>query len=662
MGISGLLPFVKNACRAGNIIELKGKSVAVDVSCLLHRGLTGCMDKIHMGEDTTSYVYYVEKYIKELLSYDCHIVMVFDGRPLPSKKQTNDDRRERREKNIEHAELLLAKGQEKQARDKFRLATKISSNVVETTIAHFRNWKNVDIVVAPYEADAQLAYLMKAELVDAVITEDSDLIVFGCETIYFKWQSGSGECTVYEKKNLPKCFTGELGGDKFDFVKFRRICIISGCDYLQSGVPGVGLTTAVKFFGKTSITHIPTLLKKLPSYLNNGKLKNYITPEFIANFIKAENTFEYQVRQSNFVRRRRENQTIFFRVVFDPRERCQKPLNPYPELDNDIIELGGADSQESNKFHYAGDVLNANISTRLALGNSANGSCLDDKFLPNDSNPSWSVWSDKFQSKGKIQEMEKKEREKPQIWDGGAFKLDPPSLKRVKKSNDSESSKKRMKFCLDDEDDIVQNFMDDVKNAAKKRKNAPDIDYSAEEMLAKFAKKPKIDEPEVDDAIFGIRSQFGLPFIFHISEFTTQPSSSQPEMTKIDYSIEKEEPALKPSPIALRKTKSSPTSSNIKKFQSPILTTRNSESIVPSKPKIVSQSRFFAKNTGSPSVSNPFRRPAFIKTEEIAKKDSEEKTPKIDSPLSVIETENTVTINTFRFVGFKGAGLSRKKF
>ncbi|CAB3411617.1 unnamed protein product [Caenorhabditis bovis] len=181
MGISGLLPFVKNACRAGNIIELKGKSVAVDVSCLLHRGLTGCMDKIHMGKDTTSYVYYVEKYIKELLSYDCHIVMVFDGRPLPSKKQT----------------------------------------------IFFRKWRNVDIVVAPYE-------VMKAELVDAVITEDSDLIVFGCETIYFKWQSGSGECTVYEKKNLPKCFTGELGGDKFDFVKFRRICIISGCDYLQS--------------------------------------------------------------------------------------------------------------------------------------------------------------------------------------------------------------------------------------------------------------------------------------------------------------------------------------------------------------------------------------------------------------------------------------------
>ena len=35
----------------------------------------------------------------------------------------------------------------------------------------------VDFVVAPYEADAQLAYLKKINMVDAVITEDSDLMV-----------------------------------------------------------------------------------------------------------------------------------------------------------------------------------------------------------------------------------------------------------------------------------------------------------------------------------------------------------------------------------------------------------------------------------------------------------------------------------------------------
>lgn len=43
--------------------------------------------------------------------------------------------------------------------------------------------RKVDFIVAPYEADAQLAYLANNGIVDAVITEDSDLIAFGCPNV-----------------------------------------------------------------------------------------------------------------------------------------------------------------------------------------------------------------------------------------------------------------------------------------------------------------------------------------------------------------------------------------------------------------------------------------------------------------------------------------------
>lgn len=47
--------------------------------------------------------------------------------------------------------------------------------------------KNIEFVVAPYEADAQLAYLATLEAekggVVAVITEDSDLIAYGCPAV-----------------------------------------------------------------------------------------------------------------------------------------------------------------------------------------------------------------------------------------------------------------------------------------------------------------------------------------------------------------------------------------------------------------------------------------------------------------------------------------------
>lgn len=47
--------------------------------------------------------------------------------------------------------------------------------------------ENIEFVVAPYEADAQLAYLSNLEIekggISAVITEDSDLIAYGCPDV-----------------------------------------------------------------------------------------------------------------------------------------------------------------------------------------------------------------------------------------------------------------------------------------------------------------------------------------------------------------------------------------------------------------------------------------------------------------------------------------------
>ena len=41
----------------------------------------------------------------------------------------------------------------------------------------------VEYIVAPYEADAQLAFLALNGLVSAVITEDSDLLAYGCPRV-----------------------------------------------------------------------------------------------------------------------------------------------------------------------------------------------------------------------------------------------------------------------------------------------------------------------------------------------------------------------------------------------------------------------------------------------------------------------------------------------
>lgn len=45
---------------------------------------------------------------------------------------------------------------------------------------------NVDFVVAPYEADAQMAYMVKVGQADFAISEDSDLVAYGCPKILMK--------------------------------------------------------------------------------------------------------------------------------------------------------------------------------------------------------------------------------------------------------------------------------------------------------------------------------------------------------------------------------------------------------------------------------------------------------------------------------------------
>jgi len=46
---------------------------------------------------------------------------------------------------------------------------------------------NVKCIVAPYEADSQLAYLDKIGMINAVITEDSDLLTFGCSRVIYSF-------------------------------------------------------------------------------------------------------------------------------------------------------------------------------------------------------------------------------------------------------------------------------------------------------------------------------------------------------------------------------------------------------------------------------------------------------------------------------------------
>ena len=101
----------------------------------------------------------------------------------------------------------------------------------------------IEFYVAPYEADAQLAYMYLSGRAQAVITEDSDLLPFGVKKCFFKMDK-NGYGTEVDLDLLSS--VTEFDFSKFDAESFLLLCIFSGCDYLES-IKGIGFKKAYRF-------------------------------------------------------------------------------------------------------------------------------------------------------------------------------------------------------------------------------------------------------------------------------------------------------------------------------------------------------------------------------------------------------------------------------
>uniref|UniRef100_T1J9L4 Exonuclease 1 n=1 Tax=Strigamia maritima TaxID=126957 RepID=T1J9L4_STRMM len=331
MGIQGLIPFLKKASRRVNLREFSGCTAGIDAYCWLHKGAFGCAEKLGKGQVTDGYVQYCIKMINVLLSMRITPIMIFDGCRLPAKKGVELNRREQRERNKKKAKEFLREGKLKEAREHFQRSVDITSEMALELIKACQKI-GVDCIVAPYEADAQLAYLNKEKIIQLVITEDSDLVLFGCDYILFKMDS-MGFGVLIEKSRLHLCM--DANPSKFLFEKFRYMCIMSGCDYLPS-LPGIGLAKSCKFFIRVTNLDLNHTLARIPSYLRMPQLT--VTEEYKNGFHRAINTYLYQ-------------------LAFDPRSKKLVPINPYP------------DDVSPSDFDYAGPYFSNDVAYQLALGN-----------------------------------------------------------------------------------------------------------------------------------------------------------------------------------------------------------------------------------------------------------------------------------------------------
>lgn len=290
---------------------LPDSTAAIDVSNWIYKACYACPEALYY-RDRMNHVYttvtnYIDNYVSLLRMYNVKLIFVFDGMKLPAKQVTHKERAERKAETRKRVEKLLAAGNSREARKYMFSCVDIKFDIVQQVITYCKRM-NIDYIVAPYEADAQLAFLANSGQCDFVITEDTDLILYGCKKIIYKLDT-SGNCRLYERSRLGRCFGPR--GDEVGFEKFRMICILSGCDYLKN-IPSVGLQSAKKFFLMTRQDNLRLLLPKLPVHLKSPRLNGKVTEEYIEAFIKAEATFRHH-------------------IVYDPQTERLRPLEPYPK-------------------------------------------------------------------------------------------------------------------------------------------------------------------------------------------------------------------------------------------------------------------------------------------------------------------------------------------
>lgn len=208
--------------------------------------------------------------------------LVFDGDYLPSKAATEADRRKRREDSKKLGFELLNAGKASQAYLELQKAIDVTPEMARQLIDELKK-VGVQYIVAPYEADAQMVYLERKGIIQGILSEDSDLLVFGAKCLLTKLDQ-YGNCIEINKDDFCACREINLTG--WSDTEFRRMAILSGCDYLNS-INNMGLKTAYRMVRKYK-----TIEKVLRMLQFDGKF--HVPKGYLEAFYQAELTFLHQ--------------------------------------------------------------------------------------------------------------------------------------------------------------------------------------------------------------------------------------------------------------------------------------------------------------------------------------------------------------------------------
>lgn len=371
MGIDGFHQYTKHYLERRHIQQYERQRVGIDASGWLHRGGVHYAWDIYMKQQpwkniTGAQAPWVEfpiRMLNMLLSHDIEPVFVFDGCQSPAKAPTRAMRSAKKERARERAMEFQSQGRQQDAARMMQQAFDVTHDMAKDLIDELRK-RRIEFIVAPYEADAQLAYLANMPVekggVHAIISEDSDLIAYGCPVVLFKssldgyveelrkdvllgpsqevvkrfmaLEEEKAACVPADekKKTLKKKMTKRTQPVTFDGWtddQMCLLCILSGCDFLPS-IHGMGFKRAHEIVARAK-----TMDKALRQIRQNKRWQPYMKEGYVANVAKAFQTFRYSL-----VYDVSSGRAVFMRELPEDLAKSNDLVHLGPSLDQDLVQ------------------------------------------------------------------------------------------------------------------------------------------------------------------------------------------------------------------------------------------------------------------------------------------------------------------------------------
>jgi flap endonuclease-1 len=266
MGIKNLLKFISeypNIIKYKDTTEYIGKKIAIDISILLYQVIISIRSS---GSDLTNSKGEITSHILGLFNKTLHFldrgitpVYVFDGKPPKLKSKILDTRKQIKLKALEKLSQAISK------EDKI----KYLKRSVYITKEHIDQCKEllslmgIPFIIAPEEADSELSYLCKTNMVYAVLTEDMDILTFGSPKIIRNLISTKNEPFEIDLNDI-------LTTLNLKYEEFIELCILFGCDYC-SNISDIKTSEIYKSY---------YIYRNIPDTINDLKNKGFNITDF----------------------------------------------------------------------------------------------------------------------------------------------------------------------------------------------------------------------------------------------------------------------------------------------------------------------------------------------------------------------------------------------